>query len=380
MSSNSPAENNINDNNIQQIIKQLAEKGKINPEQIKSLVINTFRQSYCQGKNSKVELDFGFSTNELLIYHKYKIVEKVTDPSYEITNNDPLIKEGKIVKKTFYLPLNINGFSFELTQQIFKKLEKELEKIQAEKKLQNFEKQKDQLICGRISSFVTDGCLVNLGGYFGHWNKKEWYNIYPQIGQSYFFTVQEIKKDTNSNSFKLILTRNSSLFLKQILTLEVPEINKNIIQINHIIRLPHILSKVIVENKEPDVDPIGAIIGPQATRIKRISRHIFPERIEIAMWNENKRKLFFNIISPVKVISLLERWDQWKVVVPAKKASLLLDHEGQLLKEIGNYLNKKIHLEIFEESNNNTMNSGFVVWNGNLTPNEYQNLNNEQER
>jgi predicted PilT family ATPase len=49
------------------------------------------------------------------------------------------------------------------------------------------------------------------------------------------------------------------------------------------------------------------------------------------------------------VVSLVERADNWHVVVPRKKVSLLLEKEGRILKKIEEYLGKKIHVQILEE-------------------------------
>jgi transcription antitermination factor NusA-like protein len=47
------------------------------------------------------------------------------------------------------------------------------------------------------------------------------------------------------------------------------------------LRIPGVLSKILVEGKRGLVDPSGACIGRGGERIKNISRLIEPERINV---------------------------------------------------------------------------------------------------
>jgi transcription antitermination factor NusA-like protein len=60
--------------------------------------------------------------------------------------------------------------------------------------------------------------------------------------------------------------------------------------------------------------------------------------------------LLFDLVSPVKPTKLIiKKEGKWEIIVPQKKASLLLQHEGKLLKKISEYLEVNIHVIILEE-------------------------------
>lgn len=226
---------------------------------------------------------------------------------------------------------------------------------------------------GSIQNYQDNYYVVNLGKGIGHWEKKEWIlPEKPRLGQSFCFLIKEVREKVEKDVPQIIVTRQDVLFLRRLLESEVPEIKKGIISIREILRVPGLISKLIVESKERGVDPLGTCIGQGAERIRTISRLIYPERLDIATWSEDKRVMLFNLLSPSKVVSLIERGNDWDIVVPQKKISLLLEHQGQVLKEIEKFLGIKIHVKILEdlEQERNTI----IVWNGNLNFDEYQKL------
>jgi len=61
--------------------------------------------------------------------------------------------------------------------------------------------------------------------------------------------------------------------------------------------------------------------------------------------------MLFNLLSPVKIVSLLEKKDSWDIIVPQKKVSLLLENQGKVLKMVNEFLGleRKIHVQVLEE-------------------------------
>jgi len=115
-----------------------------------------------------VNLSFNFQDN-LLVYRKYEIVNKVNNSETEILFNDPVLKKGEIKNNFFFLPLDIENFSFSTSQQICKELYKEVQEIQKEKQFQNLQEQKEQIIKGKISHFSNNICFIDLGSnLIGH--------------------------------------------------------------------------------------------------------------------------------------------------------------------------------------------------------------------
>ena|SRR5580765_2980693 len=90
------------------------------------------------------------------------------------------------------------------------------------------------------------------------------------------FLVKEIQGN------RLILTREDDLFLRKVLEKVIPQVKDGTIIIRHILRLPGLISKVIIESQKPGLNAKGTCIGEEAIRIRSISSLVYPEQIYIA--------------------------------------------------------------------------------------------------
>lgn len=359
-------------NNTNQFVKKLAEREGVSEEKIKEIIIDSFRKSYCRGENAEAVLHFEFD-NGLLVYRTYSIVEQVSDPSKEITKDSKLLKKAKIKNNTFFLPLDIKNLSLSLNYEIKKQLQRDIGEIQGKKQYELYKSLQGELVRGYIQDYQENYYLVKLTGGVGYWEKKEWvFPERPRLGQNFYFLIREVGEKVEKDSPQIILTRQDDLFFRKLLESEIPEIKSGLIVIKYILRVPGLLSKLVVESKKIGIEALGTCIGKDAQRIRTISRLIYPERLDVSTWSEDKKIMLFNLLSPVKVISLIERGNDWDIIVPQKKTSLLLEHQGKVLKAIGNYLEKNIHVRILEELENEK--NTIVVWNGNLDFDDYQKL------
>ena len=348
-------------NNTQQFIKQLAEREGVSEEKIKEIIIDSFRKSYCEGENSGAELHFEFDSG-LSIYRLYKIVETINEPEKEITKDNKLLKEGQIKGNDFLLPLDIKNLSISLNQEIKNRLRKDVEEISWERQYKLYKSQQGEIIKGNIKSIQGKKYYsVDLGKGTGYWAKSEWtLREEPRLGQRFCLLIKEVREKATEDNPQIILTRSDDLFIRKLLEQENPQIKAGIIAIHDILRLPGLVSKVIVERgkvameKGLRLDPAGTCIGEEGEKAKSVSRLIYPERIDFADWTEDKKKLLPKLLSPVKLIKLnIKKEEEWEIVVPQQKVSLLLQHGGKLLKMISEYLKLNIHVLILEEMEEN---------------------------
>ena len=100
-----------------------------------------------------------------------------------------------------------------------------------------------------------------------------------RLGQRLTFLLKEVRQEGDES--RVILTRQDDLFFRKALELEIPEIKNKVIIIRDILRLPGLISKIIVESKNPHLNAVGTCIGKDASRIRSILQITYPERIEI---------------------------------------------------------------------------------------------------
>ena len=346
-------------------------------ERIREIIIESFQGSYCKEENSQAELSFEFN-NDLSVYRLYQIVEKVSNPEKEITKDNELLKKGKVKDNKLFFPLDVKSFPTSLSNEIEKKLLGSLGEISKGRQFKQFKPLEGQIVEGTIQKEQENYYLIKLKkGGIGYLKKEELaLPKVPQLGQKFLsFLIKEVKENAEKNMPQIILTRRDNLFIQRLLEQEIPQVKEDIISVRHILRIPGVVSKVVVEKgriaieKGLNVDPSGICIGEKGRRAQSVSRSAY-ERIEIVNWSENKKILLDNFLSPVKVIELIERGNNWDITILQEKTSLVLESNGKLLKEIANYLGKNIHVrgleEIKEEKNT------IIVWNGKLDEKEVE--------
>ena len=142
----------------------------------------------------------------------------------------------------------------------------------------------------------------------------------------YIFEVKETTKGT-----KIRVSRTHPELVKQLFEQEVTEIREGIVEIKSIAREPGNRTKMAVWTNDEDLDPIGACVGMNGSRVNAIVDELRGEKIDIITWSETPAFLIENALSPAKVISVIadSAEKSAKVVVPDFQLSLAIGKEGQ---------------------------------------------------
>jgi transcription termination/antitermination protein NusA len=133
---------------------------------------------------------------------------------------------------------------------------------------------------------------------------------------------------------QIIASRTHPALVVGLFALEVPEIEEGIVEIKGIAREAGHRTKVAVMSNDPDVDPVGACVGPGGQRARAVQKELHAEdleRIDIVRWAEAPEELVGNALSPAKVtnVYLYPEDGTAMVIVPDYQLSLAIGREGQ---------------------------------------------------
>lgn len=110
-------------------------------------------------------------------------------------------------------------------------------------------------------------------------------------------------ENENSNP-KVILSRVSPEFLKRLLELNVPEIADGLITIRAAARMPGERAKIAVESYDDRIDPVGACVGVNGSRIRSIVRELKGENIDVTTFTSNTLLFLQRALSPAKALAI----------------------------------------------------------------------------
>ena len=119
--------------------------------------------------------------------------------------------------------------------------------------------------------------------------------------------------------------------MKRLFELEVPEIFDGTVEIKSVAREAGSRTKLAVWSADPNVDPIGACVGPRGQRVNTIVEELKGEKMDIIKYSEDPAEYIAAALSPADVISVdpLPDGKSCRVVVPDDQLSLAIGKEGQ---------------------------------------------------
>ena len=148
---------------------------------------------------------------------------------------------------------------------------------------------------------------------------------------------------------KITLSRTSPLFLEKLFENEVPEISDGLITIKKAVREPGERAKICVESYDDRIDPVGACVGMNGSRIHSIVRELQNENIDVINFTDNQELYISRALSPAKITSMKIDNDEKTVSVYLKpdQVSLAIGKGGQNIKLASRLL--EMEIDVFRE-------------------------------
>lgn len=127
----------------------------------------------------------------------------------------------------------------------------------------------------------------------------------------------------------LRISRINKELVKRLFEKEVPEIFDGTVEIKAISREAGSRSKVAVISNNPDVDALGACIGPNRQRISKICSELNGEKMDVVFYSDDPKEFIAQALKPSDVVSV-------DIPDPEVKACTALVPDNQLSLAIGN--------------------------------------------
>ena len=199
--------------------------------------------------------------------------------------------------------------------------------------LNEFLEKKGTLTTGIIQRVENRNVIVNIGKTDGIMPQKEQIpGEYYKPGNRIRVFVLNVKETTRLP--QVIVSHAHAEIVRELFELEVPEIEDGIVEIKSISREAGYRTKIAVWSNDPEVDSVGACIGPRGSRIQTIVSELKNEKIDIVRYSEDPVEYIVNALSPARVVSVdILADDEYSheamVVVPDDQLSLAIGREGQ---------------------------------------------------
>ena len=205
---------------------------------------------------------------------------------------------------------------------------------------------KDDMVLGEVESVKYKFVLVNLGKATALMPRSAQIpNERLREGQQIRVVIKEVNKETKGS--QVLVSRADPMLVKRLFEKEVPEIYDGTVEIKAIAREVGDRTKMAVISHNPDVDPIGACIGPKGQRVQRIIEELKGEKIDIFTYSDDLTELVKNALAPASVIAVIPQSDAHNllVIVEEDQLSLAIGKRGKNARLAVKLINRNIDIK-----------------------------------
>ncbi|SHJ35835.1 NusA antitermination factor [Tessaracoccus bendigoensis DSM 12906] len=131
---------------------------------------------------------------------------------------------------------------------------------------------------------------------------------------------------------QVVVSRTHPNLVRKLFALEVPEIEKGVVEIKEVAREAGHRTKIAVQSNDPNVSAKGAFIGPMGQRVRAVTNELGEEKIDIVDYSDDPARFVAAALSPAKVLSVTvidESARACRAIVPDYQLSLAIGREGQ---------------------------------------------------
>jgi N utilization substance protein A len=161
-----------------------------------------------------------------------------------------------------------------------------------------------------------------------------------------------LKVDRAAKGPQVIVSRAAPELVSNLFQSEVPEIYDNTVTIRNIAREAGERTKIAVQSRDKDVDPVGACVGMKGMRVQSIIRELRGEKIDIIEYSDEITTFAQKALQPAKVsrVSISDlAGKQLEVIVDDTQLSLAIGKKGQNVRLAAKLLGWKIDIKSEEE-------------------------------
>ena len=308
-------------------------------EKVTQALLSAYRRDH-EGVGDNLVIEADETTSTVRLFLKKDVVETVDNPAVEISLEEaraalPRAELGDVVR----IEIKARSFGRIAAQTARQVIIQGIREAEQGMIYDEFCSKEHELLTGTVTRIDPRSGSVSLRLQSGSEITDAYLGSNEQVkgeryveGQRLKVYVVEVRQA--SKGPQVLISRTHPGLVKRLFELEVPEVYDGTVEIRSVAREAGSRTKMAVWPTEPNVDPIGACVGPRGQRVNTIVEELKGEKIDIIRWSEDPAEYIAAALSPADVISVEELpavgdAKSCRVVVPDDQLSLAIGKEGQ---------------------------------------------------
>ena len=305
-------------------------------EKVTQALLSAYRRDH-EGVGDNLVIEADEATSTVRLFLKKDVVEAVDNPAVEISLEEaraalPQAELGDVVR----IEIKTKSFGRIAAQTARQVIIQGIREAEQGMIYDEFCSKEHELLTGTVTRIDPRSGSVSLRLQSGSEVTDAYLGTNEQVkGERYMegqrLKVYVVEVRQASKGPQVLISRTHPGLVKRLFELEVPEIYDGTVEIKSVAREAGSRTKLAVWSSDPNVDPLGACIGPRHQRIDNVLSELKGEKVDLIHYSENTAEYIAAALSPASVISVEELPDSksCRVVVPDDELSLAIGKEGQ---------------------------------------------------
>jgi N utilization substance protein A len=208
-----------------------------------------------------------------------------------------------------------------------------------------------ELINSVVKRMEGPDIIVDMGRTEARLPKREQSRLEAyNVGDRLRVTIRAVERAAKGP--QVVVSRADPALVQRLFEMEVPEIYDGTVQIRAVAREAGERTKIAVESRDKDVDPVGACVGMKGMRVQSIIRELRGEKIDIIPYNEETVAFAQKALSPAKVtrVQVIDPEEKrLEVIVEDTQLSLAIGKKGQNVRLASKLIGWNIDIKSEEE-------------------------------
>ena len=342
----------INEHDFFEALTLLAKEKGIEPEvlieKIQTAVTIAVKKEYPRSENIKFDIDS--ETGKFGVALQKEVVKDIEDEANQITlteakKYDKKLKAGDMCT----IPLDTKHFGRIAAQTAKQVMKQGIKDVERSKLVEQWGEIQNEAVTVRVTRVepATKNAMVEIKGTEVPLFRSEQLPA-DDLREGDMIKVYVSGASAADRRPMLKISRISRDLIKRLFEIEVPEIYEGIVEIKSISREPGQRSKMAGISNDPNVDALGACIGPQRSRISKICEELKGEKIDIVIYSDDPAEFIKQALKPADVLSVEipeEGVKSCTVLVPDNQLSLAIGNKGQNAKLAARLTGYKIDIK-----------------------------------
>ena len=305
-------------------------------EKITQALVSAYKRDH-EGVGDNVTVDANEELGTVRMFVKKDVVEEVDNPCTEMSLEEaqaalPRAQLGDVLRIEVK-PRNFGRIAAQTARQVIIQGMREAERGMI---YDEFNSKEHEILTGLVTRIDPRSGAASLRIGSGNESTEGYLAVSEQVkgepiseGMRLRVYVVEVRRSTKGP--QVLLSRTHPGLVKRLFEMEVPEIYDGTVEVKSIAREAGSRTKLAVWSADPNVDAIGACVGPRGQRVNNIVEELGGEKVDIIKYSEDPAEYIAAALSPADVISVttLEEGKSCRVVVPDDQLSLAIGKEGQ---------------------------------------------------